>query len=76
MNGGGPANTLVRSLDSGWGRALFSNILIRNVAQSLYKVRPYFTLYTMGSTGLVLSRWPLADAEEDQQMTGFNRCPA
>jgi hypothetical protein len=37
MNGGGPANTLVRSLDSGWGRALFSNILIRNVAQSLYK---------------------------------------
>jgi hypothetical protein len=43
MNGGGPANTLVRSLDSGWGRALFSNILIRNVAQSLYKVRPYFT---------------------------------
>lgn len=39
MNGGGPANTLVRSLDSGWGRALFSNILIRNIAQSLYKVR-------------------------------------
>jgi hypothetical protein len=47
MNGGGPANTLVRSLDSGWGRALFSNILIRNVAQSLYKVRPKFDLNTV-----------------------------
>lgn len=38
MNAGGPANSLVRSLDSGWGRTLFSNILIRNIAQSLSKV--------------------------------------
>lgn len=39
MNGGGPANTLVRSLDSGWGRTLFSNIIVRSVGQALYKVR-------------------------------------
>ena len=38
MNGGGPANTLVRSLDSGWGRKLFSNIIIRGVAEGLYRV--------------------------------------
>lgn len=37
MNGGGPANTLVRSLDSGWGRALFSNVIVRSVGQALYK---------------------------------------
>lgn len=39
MNGGGAANTLVRSLDSGWGRTLFSNTIIRNIGASLYKVR-------------------------------------
>lgn len=37
MNGGGAANSLVRSLDSGWGRTLFSNILIRSIAESLYQ---------------------------------------
>lgn len=38
MNGGGAANTLVRSLDSGWGRALFSNTIIRSISTSLYQV--------------------------------------
>jgi hypothetical protein len=38
VKGGTSANTLVKSMDSAWGRQLYSAILIRSVGGSCYKV--------------------------------------
>lgn len=39
VKGGSAANTLVKAMDSAWGRQLYSGTLIRNIGASCYKVR-------------------------------------
>jgi hypothetical protein len=40
VKGGGPANAMVKSLETPWGRKLYGRTLISNIGQSVYKVRP------------------------------------
>lgn len=39
FKGSGTANYLVKALETGWGRALYSNLVIRNIATGLYNDR-------------------------------------
>jgi hypothetical protein len=39
VKGGGPANAMVKSLETEWGRKLYGRTLISNIGQSVYKVR-------------------------------------
>jgi hypothetical protein len=39
MKGGSSANVLVRTMQSEWGRRLYSRTLVSNIAQGLYKER-------------------------------------
>ncbi|WIA08887.1 hypothetical protein OEZ85_008307 [Tetradesmus obliquus] len=39
VKGGGPANAMVKSLESEWGRKLYGRTLISNIGQSVYKDR-------------------------------------
>jgi len=38
MKGGRPANLLVGSMESDWGKKLFGKALVRSIAQPLWKV--------------------------------------
>jgi serine phosphatase RsbU (regulator of sigma subunit) len=59
VKGGAAANTLVKAMDSPWGRELYSGTLIRNIGASCYKVR--------GHTRLALEHHHRQQQQQQQQ---------
>ncbi len=39
VKGGQSANVLVKTMESEWGKKLYSRTLVSNIAQAVYKVR-------------------------------------
>jgi len=44
VKGGSTANAMTKALESGWGRQIYSSILIRNIGLTLYKVNQQHTV--------------------------------
>lgn len=64
VKGGSAANTLVKAMDSPWGRQLYAGTLIRNIGASCYKVGGGVLL--LGVTTIQWRRQPAAAARSQQ----------